>query len=220
MKPVFQALFGLIIVTAIGALILSFSLDSMVKSNLESTGTEMLDTSVDVDDVSISILDGSGSIKGITIANPEGFSDSTAVELKQISMKMDVYSLLSDTVVVNEIRINKPELHYEQKTSGSNFDALTANMESGGSSETYLVIDYLLVKNGRISLSTDIGGSKSAETEFSQIEIEGIGREGSSTTKQALRQILEPILKQAAQEAIKSGLKNKAKDAVKDLLDG
>ncbi|TYP93692.1 AsmA family protein [Fodinibius salinus] len=220
MKPVFQALFGLIIVSAIGALILSFSLDGMVKSNLESTATEMLDTSVDVNDVSISILDGSGSIKGITIANPQGFSDSTAVELKEINMKVDLYSLLSDTVVVNKIQINKPELHYEQKTTGSNFDALTSNMKSDGSSKTYLAVDYLLVKNGRISLSTDIGGSKSMEAEFSQIEIEGIGRDRSSTTKQALRQILEPILKQAAQEAVKSGLKNKAKDVAEDLLDG
>lgn len=220
MKPVFQALFGLIAIAAIGALILSFSIDGIVKSNIESTTSKMLNTSVDVDDVSLSILDGSGTIEGITIHNPEGFSDNPALKLQQISMTVDLYSLLSDTVIVKRIAINKPEVYFEQKASGSNLDALAANLGGSSSTETNLIVDYLLVEDGNVTLTTDIGGEKTAEASFSRFELKGIGREGNNTMEQTMQQILEPILQKAAREAIKQGLLEKAKDKIKDLLDG
>ncbi len=80
LKPVFQVLFGIIVVGALGALVLSFSIDGMVKSELEDTTAEMMNTSVEVDNVSISLFDGSGTISGITIHNPEGFSERPAVK--------------------------------------------------------------------------------------------------------------------------------------------
>ncbi len=220
MKPVFQVLFALIIIAALGALVLSFSLDGIVKSNIESTTSEMLDTSVDVNDVSLSILDGSGTIDGITIHNPEGFSDKPAVKLQQISMTIDLFSLLSDTVLVKEIRIQKPELYFEQRKSGNNLNALNEKLSEQPSSETNMIIDYLLVADGRVTLTADIGEEKTVEGEFSKIEIEGIGRQGNNTMEQAMQQILEPILQRALQEAVKQGLMDKAKDALQDLLDG
>lgn len=219
MNKLTKVILALIGVLAAGLLILSLSIDGIVKSSIENTTSEMLDTPVSVDNVSISIFNGSGTIDGITINNPDGFSDNPAVKLQQISMEMKLSTLLSDTVVVNEIRIQNPELYFEQKTSGNNFNTLNDRFNEGPSSETSLIVDYLLVENGRITLTTDIGGEKTAESEFSRIEIEGIGRSGNNTIEQTLQQILEPILQQAAQEAIKRGLMDAAKDKLKDLLD-
>lgn len=218
MKPVFQVLFAVIVIVALGALILSFSLDGIVKSNIESTTSEMLDTSVEVNDVSISILDGTGTIDGITIQNPEGFSDNPAIKLQQIQMDVDLYSLLSDTIVVKELRIQKPELFVEQKADGNNLNALNQKLQTQPPSETSMVIDYLLVADGRVTLTADIGEEKTVEGEFSKIEIEGIGRQGNNTMSQAMQQILEPILQRALQEAVEQGLMDKAKDALQDLL--
>lgn len=220
MKPVFQALFAFIVIAALGALILSFSLDGIVKSNIESTTSEMLDTSVEVNDVSISILDGSGTIDGITIHNPEGFSDQPAVRLQQINMKVDLFTLLSDTVIVEELRIQKPELYFEQTPKGNNLNALNQKLSEQPSSETSMIIDYLLVSDGRVTLTADIGEEKTVEGEFSKIELEGIGRQGNNTMEQAMQQVLEPILQRALQEAVERGLKDKAKDALENLLDG
>lgn len=220
MKPVFQALFAIIIIGAIGALALSLSIDGIVKSNIEETTSELMETSVDVDDVSISILDGSGTIDGITIHNPEEFDDKPAVKLQQISLKMKLSSLFSDTVIIKEIRIQKPELYFEQKATGNNFDALTDNMEASSSSDSNVIIEYLLVENGQITLTANVGEEQSVAAEFSQIEIEGIGRDGNNSMEQATRQILQPILKKALQEAATEGLIDKAKDALEDFLDG
>jgi len=220
MKPVFQVLFGLIAIATIGALILSVSVDGMVKSNIESTTSQMLETSVEVNDVAISILDGSGNIAGVTIHNPEVFSDNPAVKLQQISMKVNLYSLLSDTVIVEEIHIQKPNLYYEQKASGSNLNALTDKLSDSPSSGTSLIVDYLLVENGRIRLTAEIGEENTVRGDFSKIEIEGIGRSGNNTMEQTIKQILEPILKEAVEEAIKQGLMEKAEEAIEGLLDG
>jgi len=220
MKPVFQVLFGLIAIATIGALILSVSVDGMVKSNIESTTSQRLETSVEVNDVAISILDGSGNIAGVTIHNPEGFSDNPAVKLQQISMKVNLYSLLSDTVIVEEIHIQKPNLYYEQTASGSNLNALTDKLSDSPSSGTSLIVDYLLVENGRIRLTAEIGEENTVRGDFSKIEIEGIGRSGNNTMEQTIKQILEPILKEAVEEAIKQGLMEKAEEAIEGLLDG
>jgi len=220
MKPVFQVLFGLIAILTLGALVLSFSLDGMVKSNIENTTSEMLDTSVEVNGVAISILDGTGTIKGVTVHNPEGFSNNPAAKLQQISMKVDLYSLLSDTIIVKEIQIQKPHFYYEQKVSGSNLNTLTDNLGGSSSSGTSLIVDHLLVENGRVTLTAEIGGENTVEGNFSNIEVEGIGRNGNNTVEQTIKEILEPILKKAAEEAIKQGMMDKAKDAVEGLLDG
>lgn len=220
MKPVFQGLFALISIVAVGALILSFSIDGMVRSNIESTTSEMLDTSVEVGDVSISILDGAGTIDGITIHNPKGFSDKPALKLQQISIKIDLYSLLSDTIVVNEIRITKPEFYFEQKVSSNNFNALIEKLDGSSSSETNLIVDYLLVENSRVTLAADIGEKESVKAEVSKVELRGIGRSGNNTMEQTMKQILEPLLQTAAREAVKRGLLDEAKEKLKDLIDG
>lgn len=220
LKPVFQILFAIIVIGAIGALILSLSIDNIVESSLEETTAEVLNTSVDITDVSISLLNGSGTIKGFTIHNPEGFSEKPAAQLQEISIRMKVSSLLSDTVVVEEVKVQKPELYYEQKATGNNFDALTGNMGGASSSGTNLIVDYLLVENGQVTLTADIGSDKSVMAEFSKIEMKGIGRSGNNTMEQTIQQVFKPVLEKALQEAVTHGLMDKAKDALKDMIDG
>lgn len=221
LKPVFQVLFAIIVISAITGLILSLSIDSMVQSSLESTTAEVLNTTVDVEDVSISLLNGAGTITGFTIHNPEGFSKKPAAKMKEISIKMKVSSLLSDTVIVDEVRIQKPEFYYEQKATGNNFDTLTGSMGgSSSSSDTNLIVDYLLVENGQVTLTADIGSKNSVMAEFSKIELEGIGRSGNNAMEQTIQEILKPVLEKAVQEAATQGVMDKAKNALKDMLDG
>lgn len=221
MKRIFTVLAVVFAVLIIGLIVLSYTIDGIVKSNIESTGTEMLNTIVEVDNVGISIFDGAGTIDGITIHNPEGFSDNPAVKLQQISMKIDLSTLLSDTVVITDIQIKNPEVYFEQKASGNNLNTLKDNLGGGSTTTTNLVVDHLLVENGLVRLSSDIGGEETkAQAEFDRFELTGIGRQNSNTTDQTMRQILEPILAKAVQVAIREGLLELAKEKVQDLLDG
>lgn len=221
MKKVFQVLVAAIVIFVIGGLIISFSFDGIVKSSIESSTAEMLGTSVSVEEVDISILDGTGTITGITIQNPEPFSSNhPAVQLQQVSLSIDLTTLLSDVIVIREMRISSPELYFEQRASGNNFNTLNNRMNASSSGGTAVAIDYLLVENGQILLSADVGNGKSAEVGFSRIEIEGIGRDGNNTMEQTIQQVLEPILQKAVKEALEQGLMDQAKDKLQDLLEG
>lgn len=219
MKPVFQVLVAVIIILAIGGLILSFSMDRIVKSNIEQTTSSMLDTSVEVSDASISILDGTGSIDGITIQNPEGFSDNPAVKLQQISIKMDLPTLLSDTVVIESIEIKQPEVYFEQNGAAINLERLSESLNEGPSTDINLIVDYLLVEEGLIKLTTETDEVENVETTFDRFELTDIGREGNNTIEQTVRQILRPVLERAAREAVEQGLLDAAKEKLKDLFE-
>jgi hypothetical protein len=219
MKPVFQVLVAIIVIFAIGALVLSFSLDGIVKSNLESTTGEMLGTSVEISDVDISILDGTGTIEEFTIHNPEGFSDNPALRLQQINIEIDLSTLLSDTIVVNSIEITQPNLFFEQKVEGNNFNALIEKLDETEPSDINLVVDYLLVEEGQITLTSDIGEEKSVQGKLDRFELTDIGREGNNTMEQTLQQILEPLLKRAAREAVEQDLLDVAREKLQDLLE-
>jgi hypothetical protein len=81
-------------------------------------------------------------------------------------------------------------------------------------------VDYLLVENGQVTLTADIGTQKSVIAEFSEIEMEGIGRSGNNTMEQTIQQILKPVLEKALQEAAAEGLMDKAKNALEDIIGG
>jgi len=219
MKKVFNALVIIIGIVLVGLVILSFSLDGIVKSQIEDTGSQLLKTHVTVQDASISILDGKGSIEDITIHNPKGFSDNPAVRLKQISIQIDLLSLLSDTIIVKDIDIKKPQVYFEQKVSGSNLNMLKNNLGGGSSSGSNVIVDHLLVEKGKITLTADVGDKNTFKAEFDRFELNGIGRKGNNTMEQTMQQILEPILKKAAREAVKQGVLDEAKKKLKNLLD-
>jgi len=65
----------------------------------------VLGTEVAVQSASISPLAGTGSISGLTVDNPEGWSAETIFELEQVSVNVDVASLFSEVVEIDSIVI-------------------------------------------------------------------------------------------------------------------
>jgi hypothetical protein len=221
MKTFLKVLAVLAVILIIGFVALSLTLDGIIKSNIESVGSDLLQTDVQVEDVSVSLFDGKGHIDGITIENPEGFSDSAAVKLQAIDIEMDLSSLLSDTMLIDSLIIQQPEVYVEQTLQGNNIKALQENLAQSSTSESGgLIIDYLLVEDGVVTLSTNIGGARTAQVELERFEQEAIGRAGSNTVKSSVQQILEPVLEHAAREALEGGVREKVEDKLKDLLDG
>lgn len=217
LSVIFASIAGLILV---GLFILSLTLDSIVKSNIENITSEMLDTQVTAGNVSISLWDGTGSIDDFSVANPDDFSDEAAIRFDQISVDMELTSLLSDTARIKEVRIQKPSIFIEQTTSGNNLNVLLNSMEGAdSSSDMNIIIDYLLIENGDITLTADLAEESTTTSELPRIELDDIGRDGNNTIDEVLQQILEPILEDALREAVRDGLLDQAKEQLKNLLD-
>lgn len=219
-RGITYVLIGLLTFLVIGFLILTYSIDSIVKSNIENAGTEMTGTRVTVDNVSISPFSGEGTISGFRIENPEGFSTDHAFVADDFYIKMDVFTLFSDVIEVNEIRLTGPAIYVEQKLTGNNLRTILNNLDEAAESETgthgELAIGYFLMENGSADLYTEIGGERSARVEVSVIELHDLG--GDQVAEQVLREIAGRIVEQALQAAARSGAEQ-LRDAIRDIFD-
>ena len=108
-----------------------FYLDSIVKSGIEVVGSSMLGTAVTVENVSISPLNGQGSISGLRVENPEGFDSQYAFELESVLVNINVNSLLTDAAEVESITIMQPVITYETKITTDNIRTLLDNLPEG-----------------------------------------------------------------------------------------
>lgn len=117
-------------------LLLSLFLDQAVKKGVETVGPKLTKVSIKLDAVSLSVLSGSGSLKGLEVGNPEGYKSPTAIKLGSASVAVSPGSLLSDKVVVKHIRVEAPEITIEGSPKKNNLTKILENVQaaSGGSS--------------------------------------------------------------------------------------
>lgn len=213
---------GIMIAFLVAIITVTMSLDGIVKSGIESNGSELLQTKVEVDDVDISIWNGKGTVHGFRVENPDGFSENPAISIEETEIVIDISSIFSKQIVIEELRIKNPELYFEQQGFGTNLTTLNDNMEfsSESPSDKSLVIDQLLVENSAVKVSTSIDRERTAEATIAEFELQGVGRDGENTIKDGVKEILEPLISQAIEEAVKGGVVDQIKDKAKDLLGG
>lgn len=210
---------GLLVVLIAAFIILNFSLDGIVKSAIEENGTELLQTEVNIGNVNVSLFDGSGVIYGFTVANPEGFSDEKAIVIDEMSLKIDLSTIFSDTIVVENIHIQNPELFFEQIGLGINLRKLNENMDVAEDTEgPSMVINHLLMEDGTVRVSSTIERERTAEASIEEFELTNIGQSGSNTMKQSIREIMDPLIERAIQEAVSRGLLEQLENKVQDLF--
>lgn len=224
-KALKYSLLGLLSILVIGFIVLTLSLDGLVKSNIEEIGSEMTGTAVTVSEVSISPFTGSGIIRGFNVSNPDGFETEDALSIERFDIEIDVWSLFSDNIVIREIIVTAPHLTVEQQIPANNLKTIMDNIQQAipeGETETNLVISHLVVDEGIVHLRTDVGGTEERTIELPRIEQRDLGTEHHSI-RQTVREIAEPVVEQALRAALKGGLdqlQDKARDALRDLFDG
>ncbi len=118
--------------------VLTFFLGSIVRSGVNSFGPKLTQTKVELAEANISPLSGKGSLRGLTVANPKGWSEANAFSLGRVQVDLQPFSILGDYVVINEITIDGPEFLYETKIISSNIKDLLKNIEefSGSGAKT------------------------------------------------------------------------------------
>lgn len=208
-------------VIVIGFVMLTLALDSIVKSNIESIGSEMTGTAVTVESVSISPFSGKGSISGFRVANPEGYAQDYAIEMDEFSIEMDVWSLFSDEIIIRDITILAPFIYVEQRLPENNIREILQNvqqMDAFEASDSEMIIEHFLLENGTVDLYTEVGGERSARVEIETIELNDLGRGGGrAAVEDVVQRIAEEIAERALAAAIESG-GEQLRDAIRDLF--
>lgn len=112
----------LVIVALIVVIVIAINLftDRALKIGIETMATDTLGVGVKVDKASLSILRGRLSLKNLQVDNPPGYQYDKLLVLNEISVVVDIKSLLSDTVNIKEIKLDGMEVVIEQKGIRSN----------------------------------------------------------------------------------------------------
>ncbi len=151
-----KILIGIVALVAILFLGGMFYGGSIIKGSVEKHGPEFTGTSVALDDVNFFPFGGSAGLSGLVIGSPEGFDAEKTFRLKDISVKLEPSTLMSDVVHINEIRITEPEITVEYKKGKLNINALMDNLSQYARAETEeetttnVIIDNLYITGAKV----------------------------------------------------------------------
>lgn len=234
MKKILISL-AVIIVVAFVAIV--SSLDGIIKKGIEAKAPEILGVNVSVANVSVSILSGSAQIDGFVIGNPEGFKSDKAFYLGKVKVGLNLPSLLSDTIVINEVHISNPEISYEIGLRGANINRIMKNIGSGGTmpAETeaenasvnadkpdkQVVINDLYIQGAKVKAAI---GAASQSIALPDIHLSEIGKKGQAlsfakASEKVIVAVIDEVSKQDLNSIIVSNIESKLGDTAADIKD-
>lgn len=222
---------GVIIVVVIAATVaLLQNKNRLVKRIVEQTGSDVTQTSVQLESVNIQLKQGRGELAGLTIANPKGFSNSSLFTLGDIVFDTDPLSLLGEVIVIDELVISGVNINAEHiGVRDTNLQALWQNIKasmgpSGAASdsevvaedgkEVLLAVKKLTFAENSLSFSSEKLGSY--QLAIPGFELTNLGSKEAGLTPAELAQaIIRPLLDKARSKVEKS-LKETAQDELED----
>jgi len=185
------------------------NLDSLVKHAIESSASAATGTAVQVGNVSISLRDGHGTISGLTIANPPGFSERPLFTLDSIDIRLDPLTLTAAVPVIEEIRIGSSTFNYEINSTGENnlrlvqkhakhqarTPAPTATATPGEPvrQERRLRIKHLVVADGLATLDLGQLGSGQGTARVPGVALTDLGGEQGATAGELAVMIVQAL---------------------------
>ena len=205
------------------------SLDWLVKRAIESRGPAITGTSVSVASVRISAIDGRGTLAGLVIGNPPGFSSPHAFRANVISVAVDPATLTADVPVIREIVIDAVDVTYENTGRGGNLETLQRNIGNAAQRDApaerskgdvrkaprRYVIDRILIRRARVSVLSPLLRGGAATFVLPDIELRGLGSGGRGVTAaEAANQVVSAM---AAKIALNAALSS---DVLKKGLEG
>lgn len=241
MKIVLYIVGSLVALAVVAILIVAFMLGSIVKKGVNHAGPQITQTSVVLESAKISPFSGKGTLKGLTVGNPVGWTTPRAFYLGEISIDLEPGSLTKDHIVINSIVIDQPEITFETKITSSNLQDLLKNIQkssdpdnapsqpsgdgkpstpAGESKPVKLEVKSFRLQNAKVIVS---GAGTTVPVEIPSLVMENLGtREGGLTPEQLAAVVLKEITAQVAQvgarKAAEKGLFEKAGKEFNKLL--
>jgi hypothetical protein len=204
MKKVLIALGFVLLLVSGGAFYLWQTLGPRVQAAVQEVGGRTTGVPVTLEEADASgLLGGDLVLHGLVIANPPGFKTDSVLKVEQIRMNIDLPSVLSDTVVVNELVISSPEVSYEFARGTSNIGTIQQNVKAGRSTgggapsdggAKKVVIENVYVRDGSVNASADFLQGRAVGTALPALHLTGVGKDsGGKLPRQAAEQILAAI---------------------------
>jgi len=229
-KWVFIALL-LIVLLIVGSVIyVAGNLGAIITRAVNEHSEQIVGVPMRVGDVDISLLEGRASLTNFVIPNPPGFSAANSFELNKVVVQLDLQSLRSDVIVIDNITVNGAAVLAEEVNSRINLKVLKDNLKQGGDStaanstssepgtQPKIAIAYFEFSEA----STRVVSSHFDEQQLAipTVVLENIGTEQDGITlENAADAILQPLLARIIEEVQRKALKQTINKAVEKELD-
>lgn len=206
---------AVVVVAIAGALYYAYSnLDSIAKDVMEKAGSEALGVPVRVGGVHIELSQGKATVTGLTVANPPGYSDNSALSFGQITVR-----IASGGKVIKEISAVNPTVRLEQKGESSNLSDLQKRAQRAGggkgedkkapakdSEEPKLDIELFKVTNAK-AIVTSPELKEPQEVVIPSMVLKNLKGTPKQIAGQVFDQLLAQVMQRALQKAIQQGAK-------------
>ncbi len=219
------------------------SLNDYIKNQIETVGSQVTEQAVTVKAVDIKLSTGAGSILGITLANPETYSQPNAFTLGEMTLDINLESLTSSPIIIDAIVIKSPQAFVQfSETGGSNIQDILAAIErntpkadeastdtTASGEEPKIKVSKIILASTALTLDLTAFGNKEHSATLLDITLNNIGGDdglpasqlGSEIVKQALSKIWQQAKvtqKKKLTDSAKEKLKEKAKKKLTDLF--
>ena len=222
---------GSLLLVVIGLLAYLYTnLDAIVKREIESHGSRLTGTTVWVESVSISPTSGKGTLRGLHISNPSGFTSEDAFSLEEISLDIRPSTITDNPVVIESIVVRSPVIHYELSAHGSsNIGEITSNVKksdskdsssSSDSSDTRLSVGRFTFEGGQMDASTGELLGKKIEVRLPGLSMSNLSGSPSSVAQRILSVYLAKVLFVVATSQLEKGVESQATDVIKAAIPG
>jgi hypothetical protein len=193
---------GLLILLIAGYFVAAYAMGSVVKAGVNKVGPGITQSKVELAGASLSPLTGSGTLTGLAVGNPKGWSENNAFFLGKVSIDLEPASVFSDTIVINEVIIDQPEFLYETKFVTSNIKDLLKNIEEyagakkeigkeEGPPKKFIVKKFRLT-NAKATLGV---GVAALPVPLPEISLDNLGvAEGGITGSQVAAAVMKDVL--------------------------
>jgi len=201
----------IVVAAIIGVLVF---MGSIIQKTVVTVGPPILGTTVELNDVSVSLLSGGFKLNGLRIGNPEGFTqEQPLVAVGKLNVAVAPLSLVSDTIVLKKLIVKDAEFSFETKGGvlgiggKNNLSALMDNLSKYTSSDPKdekapevaddsppkkFIMNHVLVEGAKVNM---IIGGNAVQIPLPTIEFKDIGvKEGGVQAGTAVAQIMGQVL--------------------------
>lgn len=221
MKKIFLSitLLAIIGITA-GVYYVLTNLDSLVKTAIETHGSEATQTAVRVDQVKIDLANGAAGFSGLSIANPQGYVLPNAFWMGEIRAGIDLKSLQEEPYIINEITVLAPQVFVEvnenNKTNLNDLkDRLMAGISSASTSKQpessdknsspgpRLILRRVTFADGSIQARIAALDNKELNLKLPSLDMTNLGGSQGATGEELAREIIQRLTDHATKEVKK-----------------
>lgn len=243
-KILVRIVIGVAALFVVALVVVFLSLNTIVKKGVETVGPMITKVDVKLGSAQISPFSGSGRLTKLLVGNPQGFKSPSAMQFGDIKVGVQIGSLTSDVIVVNEVNVQSAEITLEGGLKGNNLSKLLDNINSSSaeagnqpkpknappepgaskSSKKFIVKD-LVIQGTKVHAALDLPavGTRTLTLALPTLHLQNIGEaEHGVTAEQLAQAIMKPLFASIMDAAVQQigSLGGDLKDIGKGGTDG